>query len=589
MKRILLFMSALFFSGVQIIFSQIEQETIDIEKSYNPAVQEVKKLDESPKADLRVEKKKLKIHYSPINLPVKSDYKLAAIHPVKLPPKNNRLLYNSYLKAGGGYPLTTLLDSYIDYEYDTNRHLGAFLHHFSTDTKAKNARVDDNQSQNNVELFYKMDDDGCSTKLTAGYDRSIYHYYGIADLDQVFSPAEADKIYHQTKVKNDYQTFYLNAGLDGYKNRLLNNSNLLLRYFTGDFGAKEFYTRLNTELAHNTNRHSMPLNTIYFKGSARLNLEYINTDFEHAFNSIRGAGFFKASLAPFITITNDINYLTIGIDVTYNNNYKTNNHKFRFYPHIEAMVKAAEEFSIYGGLKGGLKNNNYYDLVQNNPWITPGVSLKATNTRYNIYGGIKGIFSDVFQYKGEVSYAEIKNFLLMANTPLANSLNPPTIIPPYRLENSFYTLYDHAKNLSIKGELNYVGIEHLTTTLTAAFYHYDLNREPYAWNYPDFTTTLAAEYKLFNDQLTVGTDLYYIGERKDIAYDYYSGNRQRNGRVILNDYIDANLRSSYRINDRWGAFLKWNNIFGSYERFKNYQTQGAQILGGVTYKFSVKR
>ncbi|APD07614.1 hypothetical protein UJ101_02111 [Flavobacteriaceae bacterium UJ101] len=573
-------------TGSSFVFSQIEQETIDVEKSYNPAVQDVEKLDESPVFDNEVEKNKLEVNYSPINIPVKSDYKLSSINPVKLPIKDNNTLYNSYLKGGLGLPMTTLLDAYVDYEYDRNKHFGAFLHHFGTDSDVDGVRVDDDQSQNSLELFYKANYDDLATKLTLGYDVSTYNYYGIGDLNSVFGTNTADQIYNTVETENNYHTAYLNFGLDGYENRIFDNSDLLVRYFKGDFNADEIYARLDTDLAHDGKRRSMPLNSIYFRGNANLNLEYIHTDFnESTFGSNTKAGFFKATLEPTMTITNDVNYIKLGFDLTYNNDYENNQNDVYIYPEIEAMIRPADEFNIYAGVNGGLKNNTYYDLVQSNPWMAPGIALKSTNTRYNIYGGIKGVFNDVFQYKGEISYADIDDFMMMANVPIEIS----TTIPTYRLENSFGTVYGDTKNLAVKGELNYVGIDRLTTTLAAAFYNYDVEGNNEAWNYPDFTSTFTAEYKLLDNKLAVGTDIYYIGERKDLVYDYTTGSAVSNGRKTLNSYVDANLRGNYNINDKWGAFLKLNNIFGDYEKFKNYDTQGFQILGGFTYKFSVNR
>ncbi len=570
--------------GSSFVYAQIEQETIDVEKSYNPAVQDVEKLDENPEFDNEVEKNKLEVNYSPINIPVKSDYKLSSINPVKLPVKDNNALYNSYLKGGIGWPMTTLLDAYIDYEYDRNKHFGVFAHHFGTDSDVDGVRVDDDQSQNSLELFYKANYDDLATKLTLGYDISTYNYYGIGDLDNVLGTTAADQIYQTVTTENNYHTAYLNFGLDGYENRIFDNSDLLVRYFKGDFDADEIYVRLDTDLAHDGQRRSIPLNSIYFKGNANVNLEYIHTDFqESTFGSNTNAGFFKATFEPSMTITNDINYLKLGFDLTYNSDYENNQNDVYIYPEIEAMIKPADEFNLYAGVNGGMKNNTYYDAVQTNPWMAPGIHLKSTNTRYNVYGGIKGVFHDVFQYKGEVSYADIEDFMMMANVPLLTN----TVIPTYRLENSFGTLYGDTENLTVKGELNYVGIDRLTTTLAAAYYHYDVEGSDEAWNYPDFTSTFTAEYKLWDNKVTLGTDIYYIGERKDLAYDYTTGEAVLAGRKVLNSYVDANLRGNYTINDKWGAFLKLNNIFGDYEKFKNYNTQGFQVLGGFTYKFSV--
>jgi hypothetical protein len=46
------------------------------------------------------------------------------------------------------------------------------------------------------------------------------------------------------------------------------------------------------------------------------------------------------------------------------------------------------------------------------------------------------------------------------------------------------------------------------------------------------------------------------------------------------------LNGGYHFNDRFSAFLRLNNLLHTeYQRFANFDTQGFQVLGGITYKF----
>ncbi|HLU80813.1 MAG TPA: hypothetical protein VK010_01960 [Flavobacteriaceae bacterium] len=56
--------------------------------------------------------------------------------------------------------------------------------------------------------------------------------------------------------------------------------------------------------------------------------------------------------------------------------------------------------------------------------------------------------------------------------------------------------------------------------------------------------------------------------------------------VNLDAYFDANLNLAYKINDRFSAFVRGNNLLGNnYERWKNYPVLGIQVFGGVIYQF----
>ena len=54
----------------------------------------------------------------------------------------------------------------------------------------------------------------------------------------------------------------------------------------------------------------------------------------------------------------------------------------------------------------------------------------------------------------------------------------------------------------------------------------------------------------------------------------------------LGSFVDVNLNGGYHFNDALSVFLKLNNVLNAnYQRFSNFNVQGFQALGGVTYKF----
>jgi outer membrane receptor protein involved in Fe transport len=81
--------------------------------------------------------------------------------------------------------------------------------------------------------------------------------------------------------------------------------------------------------------------------------------------------------------------------------------------------------------------------------------------------------------------------------------------------------------------------------------------------------------------------VFYIGERKDVLYasTFPSGT---SGIQELSSFIDVNLNGGYHFNDKFSAFLRLNNILNTdYQRFANFNVQGFQFLGGITYKFDL--
>lgn len=53
-----------------------------------------------------------------------------------------------------------------------------------------------------------------------------------------------------------------------------------------------------------------------------------------------------------------------------------------------------------------------------------------------------------------------------------------------------------------------------------------------------------------------------------------------------NAVIDLSLRADYRITPQFSVFAMGNNLTGRrYQRYLNYQSQGLNVIGGLSYSF----
>ena len=98
-----------------------------------------------------------------------------------------------------------------------------------------------------------------------------------------------------------------------------------------------------------------------------------------------------------------------------------------------------------------------------------------------------------------------------------------------------------------------------------------------------FRFTISAKYT--TNKWFATTNIFYVGERKDVLYSSVSPS-SLGGVQTLNSFVDVNLNGGYHFNDKFSAFLKVNNVLNTdYQRFANFNVQGFQVLGGITYKF----
>jgi len=58
---------------------------------------------------------------------------------------------------------------------------------------------------------------------------------------------------------------------------------------------------------------------------------------------------------------------------------------------VTASYRVVEDNVIaYGGIEGKLRQNSYYDLVAENPFVSPTLEIQPTDQQYDAYIGLKG-------------------------------------------------------------------------------------------------------------------------------------------------------------------------------------------------------
>ncbi|MBT8272606.1 MAG: TonB-dependent receptor, partial [Bacteroidia bacterium] len=147
-------------------------------------------------------------------------------------------------------------------------------------------------------------------------------------------------------------------------------------------------------------------------------------------------------------------------------------------------------------------------------------------------------------------------------------------------------VYDDVTTFGVFGEIKVDVNRNFTMGIKAEYFNYSTEDEAEAWNLPDFNASLFMDVQI-DEHWFAGANLYYVGERMDqseIIDPLLVVNPPMT--VVLESYFDANAHIGYRINDRWTAYAKANNIANQdYKRWLNYPVQGIQFLAGATYKF----
>jgi hypothetical protein len=251
--------------------------------------------------------------------------------------------------------------------------------------------------------------------------------------------------------------------------------------------------------------------------------------------------------------------------------------KAHIYPVAELKYSMFNDIFIpYVGLKGGLKQQTFKSLTNENEFLLPNLVLRNENTMIDLYGGIKGTLSKRMSFNLSASFARIRDkaFFVTDTT--------------YSVGNKFNLAYDTLSLTTFEGSLSYQLNEKLKVDGIGRFYSYQLNNFAYAWNMPQIQVILRGHYNLF-DKFLINLDMNLEQGRKALVYAIEAED------VVLEDnqfiknlgiLVDANLGVEYRYNKRLSAFLQFNNFAAQrYYRWYDYPVQSFQVMGGITARF----
>jgi hypothetical protein len=253
-----------------------------------------------------------------------------------------------------------------------------------------------------------------------------------------------------------------------------------------------------------------------------------------------------------------------------------NENKFYIYPQAEIKYSLFNDIFIpFAGIGGGLTQNTFDRVYNENQYINPSVPLANENNPYDIYGGIKGTLSKKMGFNVNASFKKITNKAFFKTDTLRV------------YQNTFDVFYDSLNHTRIEASIFYQLHEKLKIDGIARFNSYELKNHAYAPNLPILEFQLRGTYNLF-DKFLLNMDGRIETGRKALVY--YPGDEviEEDGQYYLNlgALVDFNLGIEYRYNKRITAFLQFNNMFSQrYYDWYNYPVQPIQVIGGVSFRF----
>lgn len=559
--------------------NDIGTETVTVVKPYSPTVSDAFKLRSDPSLEDSIVLQKKKINYSIFSVPVASTFTPAkgrASRVKKTPPPT---LYNSYASIGLGNFNNAMLELYSGREFNRGENLfDVGLSHRSSRGDIESTPLDADFYNTKLDVSYGKKDRDLDWGAAIRLQHQRYNWYGV----------ELEEFDETILASLDETQNYFNAQAKAHLNledSFFKSGNIVLRRFwdTLDSGENRVVVKPTIELPI-----TEELITIKTK------FDYVNGTFENASldNTTNESGIdyghFQIGVSPSLLILRDDLTLNLGANIVYGLDTENSASNFFIYPAVTASYRLVDETVIaYGGIEGELRQNSYYDFVQENPYVSPTLDIQPTDQQYEGYIGVKGQLLPNVGYNVKGSYtAENRRPLFLLN-PENQSRSDEN---GYFLGNSFQVFYDDIKTLGLFGELNVDINRNFSLGINAEFYDYDTETDNPAWNLPAVKGSLFMDYQI-TDEWFLGANLFYVGEREDLDRVVLGGPLPPVAPDVvltLDAFFDINAHAGYRFNEQLSIFVKASNIANNdYQRWANFRVQGFQALAGVSYKFDL--
>ncbi|MCP9201237.1 TonB-dependent receptor [Gramella sp. GC03-9] len=562
-----LFFSMFMFCGFLYAQDPIGSETVTVVKPYTPSVSDANKIRETPSRNDSVSLQKKPVQYSIFSVPVASTFtpakgRATTVERVR-PPK----VYDNYATLGFGNYSNVLAEFYSNLEIDRSSNFGISLNHNSSQGGIEDVILENKFYDTELNLNYNTRNRDLSWIAEVGGEHQLFNWYGLPEFN---SNSDAELL--SLDSQQNYYSVYLGSEIELYDS-FFDSANAQFRHSGDAYGTAE--NHFNAEGIFEIEIAEELITTA-------VGADIVNGKFDEAYDG--GAGydytFMNFNIKPSLLILRDDLSINLGVNFVYGMDVEASDNSFYIYPAVTASYRlAGDYFTAYAGLDGDLQQNTYYNFYQENPYVSPTLTIRPTDNEYKGYLGAKGKLSNAISYNVRGSYQSQFNKALFKRNYDASTLEGEA----YTYGNSFEVVYDDVKTLSFYGELNVDVNTNFRLGINGEFFNYNTDVQASAWNLPTMKASLNADYQI-TEKWYAGANLFYVGERKDevrsisLVFDEPV--------ATVDSYFDVNTHVGYRFNDRLSAFVKGANLLNNdYQRWLDYDVQGIQVLAGATYKF----
>jgi hypothetical protein len=522
-----------------------------ITSTFEPTIKDAIKLNDLPEIK-DTTSKITNINYGINSTALIQKYDVLQIEAAKMQNEPLAKLYRSLLKVGLGNYSTPYGEFWINSLRSRDMAYGVHLKHASSSSQLKDvgySGFSDNEGELFAKKFYKK-----HTLLGEfNYKRNASHFYGYDTSEHKLT---------RDFTKQSYQLFEPSVSLQSHytDSTKINHAVKLAYYNLSDlYKVSENNIKLNTTFNTYINKERL---------FVKLDADYYNHKLPNdTFNDV------IVKLNPYFETHKNKWKADIGLAVTLDVMSNVGSGKFYVYPQLNFQYDIFESIIIpYAGINGGLQKNSLRSLSNENPFIKSTINYKNSNTKFNVFGGLKGNLSSNLSYDAKASYSMIDSMHFFVI-----DYNDVTTV-----DNKFNVIYDNTNYFNVSGQLKYQYKEKIHLLAKGNYHLYNPKNLTRAYHKPSFDLTFSAVYNL-QSKIILKTDIYVIGDQYALT-QVKENNVYKSEPKLLKSVGDFNLGAEYRYSKMLSFFVNFNNIANMrYYRWEKYPSQRFNFMAGLTF------
>lgn len=528
-------------------------EEIEVVRPYKPVLAEAVKLRRSPDLnDVKTYKAKFNYKLTDRKLELNSD--INKLKAQQLAAQKEAELINNYVKGAFGSASTVLAEAYVNIGRDEALQAGAFFKHFGQSGSLNKQ----NYNQQQLSVFGRSIGDQVTLSGKLNYQRQGLYFYGVDKARPTFNTDPAQQVLSFIEAEGE-----------------------IVNKFTEDPDALSYAAKLNGYIwndQYKAKESSIVLNAYLNKRISSLNLGLAGSvELGKTKDELTSFGNNLLKLNPYIRLQ------TNGIKINAGINFVQEFGAFsssRIFPAVTADFTLIPDYlQIFGEVKGDVNRNSLKLLTDENPFLNSNIEIQNSIEKLSISGGIKGTGGPGFGYKARFYHKQIENMPLFVNN--------------FVDFNKFDVIYDFGtmKLTGLEGEISVQVSDALKWTGKLNIEDYKPAAETQSWFKPKMRISSDFMYAI-TKQLTINAAVAIQDDSKAKIYNAAPANPYllpdlANEQVVtVKGFVDLGAGANYKINNKFSAFIRANNLLGKkYSKYLYYDAIGTSVFGGVAYSF----